>query len=363
MYGHNGHGRGPFTVPLITETFSVKKICICLLFVLFVFPHTSYELFDFGSDGKDGDVARSADAIKPLGKRPFEKKFKFHKIERVYIDDEENDDERGSNEIVADDKYDGSKTREDDDDTTSKPTDDDSEQMTESDELPFKRARTAHKERRTGNSKKASGEKPTSKKKQRDSVNGKRDTSEEESSSFFGSLFGNLFGGGGSESGKSQERQQKSTSDEDKSAEKNEHSNGIIDWLKWLSERGERAETKKVAKAENADADTLLSYLNRWPFNSFFPIGKPEKHIRMPRDTKPPAASAEHADSQEEPSEMSQENFESVLHTLPSFVASPNHAADTECRQQLQIFHRQLRGNKLWTLQSMFTHSAIYKVL
>ncbi|XP_018793000.1 PREDICTED: uncharacterized protein LOC108971409 [Bactrocera latifrons] len=351
MSDRMGHGHGPFQTPFITASFSINKLWICALLVIFVFPHTSYELFEFGGAAKSGSVGVTGDAMKPIGKRPFEKKFKFHKIERVYFNDEEGQDDEASAGVDADkndDVVDENKKRnEDDGDDTSQPMDA-SEQTTESEELTFKRARTAHKERRsvTSSSTKSNGEKRSSSEKRRDSTHGDKS---EESQSFFGSLFGSLFGGGASSN-------EKLTSEEDKSAEKKEPSNSVIDWLKWFSERNENVGVQEIVENEEADAETWFSYLNRWPFNTLFNIGKPEKPIRMPRggrERKQKAASAEDGDADEATPVMSQENFETVLHTLPSFVVNPTEVDNTECRQQLQIFGRQLRGNKLWTLQML----------
>lgn len=351
MSNRMGHGRDPLQTPLSNATFSINKLWICTLLVIFVFPHTSYELFEFGGAAKSGSVDAIVDAIKPIGKRPFEKKFKFHKIERVYFDDAEGQDDEGSTDVnddKNDDVVDESKQRNDDDGTSQHM--DASEQTTESEELPFKRARTAHKERRTVTSSttKSNDEKRSSSVKRRDSTH--RDKSEEPQS-FFGSLFGNLFGGGASSN-------EKLTSEEDKSAERKEPSNSIIDWLKWFSERNENVGSQETVENEEADAKTWLSYLNRWPFNALFNIGQPAKPIRMPRGGREPkqtTASAEDVDPDDGAPIMSQENFETVLHTLPSFVVNPTQVDNTECRQQLQIFGRQLRGNKLWTLQSAFT--------
>lgn len=356
MSGCNGNGRCPFSIPLITATFSINKLWIYTLLVIFVFPHTSYEIFEFGGAVKSGSVGATIDAIKPIGKRPFEKKFKFHKIERVHFDDVEGQDDEDSADSAGtadDDKNDDvdkNKKRNDDDDT-SQPIDA-SEQATESEELPFKRVRTSHKERRTATSSptKSNGEKRSSSKRRRDSAHGDAEKSEE-SQSFFRSLFGNLFGGETS-------RNEKLTSEEDKYAEKKKPSNSIIDWLKWLSERRENVGSHEAVKNEETDVETWLSYFNRWPFNTLFNIGKPAKPIRLPRsgrELKQTAAFAEDGDSDGAAPAMSQENFETVLHTLPSFVVDPSQVDNTECRQQLQIFHRQLRGNKLWTLQSGFT--------
>lgn len=353
MSDRNEHGRGPFRTPLISATFSINNLLICALLVLFVFPHTSYEIFEFGGATKSGSVAATVDAIKSVGKRPFEKKFKFHKIERVHFDDavelDDEDESAGVSDDRNDDDVDENNKRNDDDGDTSRPMDV-SEQATESEELPFKRARTAHKERRTDSAAtKASEEKRSSPSKKRRDSSADYTNKSEESQSFFSSLFGNLFGSGTSSN-------EKTTNEKDKSTEKTEASNSIIYWLKWLSKRSESVGSQETVDNEKADVETWLSYLNRWPFNTLFNIGKPEKPIRMPRGGREPkqsAASTEDRASDEASPVMSQENFESVLHTLPSFVANPTQVDNTECRQQLQIFHRQLRGNKLWTLQML----------
>ncbi|XP_036318069.1 nose resistant to fluoxetine protein 6-like [Rhagoletis pomonella] len=341
--------RSPVGPPFNTAMFNLKKLLLCALLVFFVFPHTTYEFLQFNGAAKGGvGVGHVADAIKPIAtKRPFEKKFKFHKIERVYIGDEEekNDDDDDDSENDGDDKND------DDHNGDRKPDDDASRQMdeeaAESEELPFKRARVAHKERRATTTSTPMNEKKRSTTKKQNKIADDESNQSEESKTFFGSLFGNLFGGGSGDRGDA-DPQPRSTSEEDSSAEKKVPSNGIIDWLKWLSERNERTERQEAVEPD--DTESWHSYLNRWPFNSFFPISKSAKPIR--RQPKEPA-SPQNGNSDEATTTMSQENFESILHTLPSFVLNPDHVTNTECRQQLQIFHRQLRGNKFWTLQML----------
>ncbi|XP_067639929.1 O-acyltransferase like protein-like isoform X2 [Eurosta solidaginis] len=387
MSDRNGHGHRQMRSTLIAPKFSAKKLFFCLLLLFFVFPHTSHEFFEF--KGSEDIGHNTADTNKPIAKRPFEKKFKFRKIERIQSEDEvdEEEDEEAKGEENEDDsgsRNDGTKDRADikrnnkrrnrDNDDDDDNDDDNGKRMkagaegVDSGELPFKHARIAHREGRataaastTRNEKKRG-----SAKQQRDNGAGTDNDVDDtdadksvESKSYGNSIFGSLFGSSKSNVRDNGNSNEKTTSAEDKSTEQKESTNSIIDWLKWLSKRDDSAEEQEVPVSIES-AESFLSYLDRWPINSLFPIGKAAKQIPMPRNShhhhkqqQRRTASAENDDSDEIAAPMSQDNFETLLHTLPSFVPSPAHVLNTECRQQLQIFHRQLRGHKLWTLQML----------
>lgn len=330
---------------------------VLLVFLAFLPPsqELSFGWGGGGDDSKSKDAAASdasANLRKVNKKQTLQKKFKFHKIERIELEDDDeavqsNDGEDATTENLGGEEIDDNATNEKDnmngdddeyeqndsqrdraDSINSKNNDDEEE------EFQYKRARTAQK--------------TLKKNKNVDDV-----ASKEKSKSFFSGIFGNLFGGGGSSSGK------ESLKEEPKK------SNGIIDWLMWLGEKTGRlkaapksVEEEDVSTAATSSGENWIDYFNRWPFNSLFPIGKPPKPIKMPKTATSTKSTKNRSGGTEENASyenvMSQESFDNLLRTLPSFVINPNEVRDIDCHQQLQIFQRQLRGHKLWTLQSKF---------
>ncbi|XP_055843239.1 uncharacterized protein LOC129910023 [Episyrphus balteatus] len=282
-------------------TSSIKCLCLAILLVLLIFPLLSHE---FGVKNDDDDDTGPREAVRAVRARA-PKRFEFRKLVRVVPTDEEEEGEEEGNGGGAEDE-------EEDDDTD--------------DEFKFERAR------KSDGSKAKSAQRTSVDEYGEDYVREKKAASKDSEKGFFSSLFGGLFGGN------------------DKPVKAPppppvEKSNGIIDWIQSFS-----SSFKKVTpqpKPEPATSIDWMSYLNRWPFNSLFPIGKPEKKIALPRSED----SSGRYSSGAEP--MSQDHFESLLHTVPGFVVNASHVSDIECKQQMQIFHRQLRGNKFWTLQML----------
>lgn len=350
-----------------------RKLFIFIVFLLILtFLPPSQEIFGWGG-GSDGKSKEADSARKALKKNVPEKKFKFHKIERIELDpddksldeDEEAASDNAGEEIedatreqqaTGEGYEDDNESQKDRDSTINSANNDDEEE-----EFQFKKARTAQK----------------ATKKSKVQQDASAETSKEAGKSWFGSIFSSIFGS-------SENDKQDKTADEeedDDNASKRHRSyeeddeedntaaaktNGIIDWLLWLGEKTGRSKSGEKDSTEDADdatsGENWLQYFNRWPFNSLFPIGKPPKPIAMPKLAAKKAAAAGHKqrhDSMGDGGEysgeaMSQENFDSLLSTLPNFVVNPNDIREPECRKQMQIFQHQLRGHKLWTLQSKY---------
>lgn len=344
-----------------------KGLLFILLLIFLAFLPPSEELSfgwgDGGDDSKAKDVSADASAnLRKVNKKhTVQKKFKFRKIERVETDDDDNEDDAededdDTNENHAGEEIYDNATNERGDDLNGDDEDDEENESQrdraaslnsennddEEEEFQFKKARKAEKKM----SFKLSEE----------------TTSREKSKSFFSNIFGGLF------SSENDEKEKTSRESAERQSKEDTKSNGIIDWLMWLGEKtGRLRETTTESEEENVSAaessgESWLDYFNRWPFNSLFPIGKPPKPISMPktsstkssrkRATSAAADSAGDEGSLEET--MSQESFDTLIRTLPNFVIKPSEVSNAECRQQIQIFERQLRGHKLWTLQSKF---------
>ncbi|KNC25327.1 hypothetical protein FF38_02523 [Lucilia cuprina] len=359
-------------MPRGSQKYSKSLLFILLLIFLAFLPPSQELSFGWGGGGDDSkakDVSADASAnLRKISKKhTLQKKFKFHKIERVEVDDEEEED--GDVENVNDDTNENLAGEEIDDNATNERADDEDDEEEndsqrdraaslnsennddEEEEFQFKRARKAEKKI---TSTRLSEEK----------------TSKESSTSFFGNIFGGLFGGGSDETDESIKSKKSSKESRERSDSKEEttKSNGIIDWIMWLGERTGRlradpteSEEENVSAAESS-GENWLDYFNRWPFNSLFPIGKPPKPISMPKSS-PTKSSKKRSDTSAGGGSdgddasleqaMSQESFDILIRTLPNFVMKPSEVSETECRQQLQIFQRQLRGHKLWTLQML----------
>ncbi|XP_037935805.1 uncharacterized protein LOC119669846 [Teleopsis dalmanni] len=300
-----------------TKNFSNSIYLLLTIFCLLIFPHYTQE-FGFKFDGDDD----SGEHGKQLTKhRALEKKFKFRKIERVFVDTENYGD---------DDDIDVDKSIKKD--------------LSDENDVPFERVRNAQKDDRAP--KKQSREKRV-----KTSTSDERDSSEidfDQSQSFLSRIFGGFFG---SDKEEKQDTQKKNEKKQKHSKSVEEKSNSIIDWLKWLGVKLGKLNAAEEKEKIKATGDSWWMYLDRWPINSFFPIGKQPKPVSMPRQKNSIKQNGD--DSSAEVLPMSQEHFESLLHTLPGFVVNASHVSNTECRQHMQIFHRQLRGNKLWTLQML----------
>ncbi|XP_055914388.1 uncharacterized protein LOC129947740 [Eupeodes corollae] len=287
-------------------TSSKKCLCLAILVVLLVCPLLSH---GFGAKTDDDDDTDPREAVRAVrAKAP--RKFEFRKLVRVALPEEEDEEEEEENGGG------GSDDEEEDDDSD--------------DEFKFERARKLDGTKVKPTSQRASVDEYGE-----DYVKEKKTSSKDSEKGFFSSLFGGLFGGWWNDA------PAKAPPPPPPPADK---SNGIIDWIQSFS----RMFKKPAPEPKPADTGIdWMSYLNRWPFNSLFPIGKPEKKISLPRSED----SSHRYASGAEP--MSQDHFESLLHTVPGFVVNASHVSDIECKQQMQIFHRQLRGNKFWTLQML----------
>lgn len=284
-------------------------LAICL--VALTLPHLSEEFGLFGG-GEKGDV----DDRKKAPKNIADKKFKFHKLMKVDLADYEPDD----------------KDEEDDENDVGGNEDDDEDQDEDNDS------------ENDENNDDGDGSEEKSKKKKSQSIF-KRILDEEEREEAHEAKRESEESGGGFFSFSW------IWSSDDEKSKKEKDSNGIINWLKsWRSsasdDDGDDDEAPPTPKGAG-----WLEYLNRWPFNVLVPFGKIKK-IRLPKCDGAPA------DTGEEP--LSQEHFESLLHTMPGFVVNIAKVSDTECKQQLKVFHHQLRGNKLWPIQSDFFDTCFF---
>lgn len=134
-----------------------------------------------------------------------------------------------------------------------------------------------------------------------------------------------------------------------------------LDVLQWLQmfQKTPADEPKDDASNEDATAEDsapgFWSYLDRKPFNILLKyIG--QEHL-LDRADGNAANSAEDATSAEQRQPLSVQHFEDLLLTVPSFVPNYTNVENMECRRMGQIFQRQVRGEKLWALQSKFSRT------
>lgn len=139
---------------------------------------------------------------------------------------------------------------------------------------------------------------------------------------------------------------------------------GMFDWLSNLR----KAEEAKVADdADDAAVEekpavepavSWLSYLNRYPFNlvlDYFLSGNDAYESDGQSDGGGAATGDDvdaAADERHERKPLTTEHFEELLLSIPSFVPNYTNVADIDCKRMGQIFQRQVRGQKLWALQS-----------
>lgn len=126
----------------------------------------------------------------------------------------------------------------------------------------------------------------------------------------------------------------------------------VSQWLQ-LFQRAPTTEPSDAASNEDATADDsspgFWSYLDRKPFNILLKyIG--QEHLLDRADTQAGDSAEEASAEQRQP--LSVRHFENLLLTVPSFVPNYTNVANIECRRMGQIFQRQVRGEKLWALQS-----------
>lgn len=345
-----------------------------ILMLLLAFVHQTEE-FSFGWGGGDDEVASKDSATDSLVKgRGAEKKFKFHKIERIETtddddDEEESEDEQANNDQSAEndkDDDDGNVDDDDDEEAEADEGDGDDEDEDEKDDYEFAKARTPRK---------FSDLKKQRQRKAKLSKYLEDDEGDNSKGSWWPSfLTTNFWGRAGDKGDQDKKTDSKGEKEEEEAGDSS--SNRIIEWLSWFGERftsGKEIEQKDDKKEESG---SWLDYLDRWPFNRLFPIGEPAKTIKLPKIFSWPSKKSskkkgsrhhdedeeeedegdeEEADEDEEEEEesFSQQEFNFVLYRLPAFVVNPLRAQKhPNCHQQLVTFQEQLKAHKLWTLQS-----------
>lgn len=275
-------------------------LAVCL--VALTLPHLSEEFGLFAGDKSDVEERKKAP------KNIADKKHQFHKLKKVNLADYEPDDndEDEENDVGG----------ENDDDEDQDDEDNDSENDDNNDEGD--RSEEKSKKKKSQSIFKMI----LDEEEREEAVEAKRESDDDDGGFFSFSWISWPWSSG--------EKDEKD-------------SNGIINWLKsWRSASKEDGDDDEPPPAKS-EGSGWLGYLNRWPFNVLVPFGKTKK-IRLPKCDGAPA------DYGAEP--LSEEHFESLLHTMPGFVVNVAKVSDPECRQQLKVFHHQLRGNKLWPIQS-----------
>lgn len=115
----------------------------------------------------------------------------------------------------------------------------------------------------------------------------------------------------------------------------------------------------KHKEEESTDSEvskSWLSYLNRKPFSFLFDIDAEEddQTADEKRDTEPEKEAPDMKRQKKRTGPLSTDDFEEILAYIPSFVPNYTSIDNIDCRRQGQIFHRQLRGQKLWAFQSEY---------
>lgn len=131
------------------------------------------------------------------------------------------------------------------------------------------------------------------------------------------------------------------------------------DILGWFSTVRKAEEAKDENSATEAEVETSsepiswLSYLNRYPFNIVLDkfLADNDDYDGGRNDSEDQHASDDH--KQTDRQALTTENFEELLLSIPSFIPNYTNVADIDCKRMGQIFQRQVRGQKLWALQSM----------
>ncbi|XP_068154548.1 uncharacterized protein [Drosophila tropicalis] len=222
-------------------------------------------------------------------------KFKFRKIERVYVDDyieDENDDDNDESNENPDEDYTRSNDREKSRNKKYQSTETDNEL---SDEV-------AHDD-------------------------------EDDSTSIFSNIL-DLFVASEPE------------------GEPETPTNNIITWLQWIGEKISNGRpTKGAEEPPVVDEPGWLAYLNRWPFNMIMSDdgdGESQQNQKRSHHSKSDDDGGGPITSNPLPDDY----FDQILHSLPSFMANFSNTWTTgACQQDLQIFQKQMRAYKIWTLQ------------
>lgn len=141
-------------------------------------------------------------------------------------------------------------------------------------------------------------------------------------------------------------------------SEDDDESPGFFDWLRSLR----KSEEAKEQSSEKNEPDVVeekinwLSYLDRKPFNLisnyFATDNSANKESELDGDdaVEPGESTDNNNNNQRKP--LTTEHFEHLLLNIPSFVPNYTNIDDIDCKRMGQIFQRQVRGQKLWALQS-----------
>lgn len=131
------------------------------------------------------------------------------------------------------------------------------------------------------------------------------------------------------------------------------------DLLGWFSSVRKAEEAKDANIATEAEVEpasepiSWLSYLNRYPFNIVLDrfLADNDDYDGERNDSEEQHVNEDHKQTDRQP--LTTENFEELLLSIPSFIPNYTNVADIDCKRMGQIFQRQVRGQKLWALQSM----------
>lgn len=140
-------------------------------------------------------------------------------------------------------------------------------------------------------------------------------------------------------------------SDDSKAADP-ETESGFFSWFSGFR-KDEKKETKDAAD-EASDPNALsnidwFSYLDRKPFNLILKYIRSDDNDSNDDDDNDKNDNSK-AIKEREP--IATEHFEHLLLNLPSFVPNYSKIDDVDCKRMGQIFQRQIRGQKMWALQS-----------
>lgn len=135
--------------------------------------------------------------------------------------------------------------------------------------------------------------------------------------------------------------------------------NDLFGWLSTVRKAEEAKDENAAIAADEVETSSepvsWLSYLNRYPFNivldKFLADNDDYDGGKNDSDEQQQQANEEHKHSDRQP--LTTENFEELLLSIPSFIPNYTNVADIDCKRMGQIFQRQVRGQKLWALQSM----------
>lgn len=123
-----------------------------------------------------------------------------------------------------------------------------------------------------------------------------------------------------------------------------------------IKQQNEMADKKDKDADEKESGKSWMSYLNRKPFSYLFDFAGMEEEEQSEderTDTEPEKGTPLDMKKEKKRSgPLSTDDFEEILAYIPSFVPNYTSIENIDCRRQGQIFHRQLRGQKLWAFQS-----------